>query len=217
MNYIMEAREAVSSYNVIAGVSLVDLQSILAVLIGPKSTPELTGKLATIGIKKLVNMTMFELQELGLSKLQAQNVHAGCLMASAFKRAGREENRYTIRSPKDAAMYLMDELSGLKQEHFVALYLNIKNEVIHKETIFVGSLNSSIVHPREIFHTAVKHSAASIAVFHSHPSANPAPSPEDIAVTKRLKECGEIMGVELLDHIIIGDQNYISLNEKGYM
>lgn len=217
MNYIAEAREAVSSYNVIGGVSIVELQSILAVLIGPKSTPELTGKLASLGIKKLVNLTLTELQEYGLSKLQAQNVHAGCLMARTLKNTSRKEERYTIRSPKDAAMYLMDELSGINQEHFVVAYLNIKNQVIHKETVFIGSLNASVVHPREIFHAGVKHSAASLVVYHSHPSGNPGPSPEDLEVTKRLMECGNIMGMELLDHIIIGDGNYISLKEKGHM
>lgn len=217
MNYIAEAREAVSSYNVIGGVSLCDMQNILAVLIGSKSTPELTGKLAAIGIKKLVEMTISELKEVGLSNLQAQTVHAGCLMARTLKNTSRDEQRYTIRSPKDSAMFLMDELSDIKQEHFVAVYLNIKNQVIHKETIFVGSLNASIVSPREIFRTGVKYSAASMVVYHSHPSGVCQPSQEDIAVTKRLKECGSLMGIELLDHIIIGDRNYISLNEKGYM
>ncbi|WP_281864874.1 JAB domain-containing protein [Planomicrobium okeanokoites] len=173
MNYIAEAREAISSYHVIGGVSIVEMQSILAVLIGPKTTPELAGKLASLGIKKLVNLTLTELQAYGLSKSQAQKVHAGCLMARSYKNTSLQEDRYTIRSPKDAAEYLMDELSGINQEHFVVAYLNIKNQVIHKETIFIGSLNASIVHPREIFRVGVKHSAASIVAYHSHPSGNP--------------------------------------------
>ncbi|MBE1554573.1 DNA repair protein RadC [Filibacter limicola] len=125
--------------------------------------------------------------------------------------------RYTIRSPEDAASYLMTDMSSLSQEHFVVLFMNVKNEILHKQTIFIGSLNSSIVHPREIFREAVKRSAASIIVAHNHPSGNPSPSPEDIEVTKRLIEAGSIMGIELLDHVIIGDHRFISLKEKGYM
>ncbi|MGO1058957.1 RadC family protein [Planococcus sp. FY231025] len=127
------------------------------------------------------------------------------------------DQKFTIRSPKDAANYLMADMTSLKQEHFVVLFLNIKNQVMHKQTIFVGSLNASIVHPREIFREAVRRSSASIVCAHNHPSGNPAPSPEDIAVTKRLMEAGSIIGIELLDHIIIGDHQFISLNEKGFM
>ncbi|WP_100794399.1 RadC family protein [Viridibacillus soli] len=129
----------------------------------------------------------------------------------------RTEERYTIRSPQDAATYLMADMTALLQEHFVALFMNVKNQIIHKQTIFIGSLNASIVHPREIFREAVKRSAASIICAHNHPSGNPAPSPEDIEVTKRIQEAGYIMGIELLDHVIIGDHQFISLKEKGYM
>lgn len=127
------------------------------------------------------------------------------------------EERYTIRSPEDAASYLMTDMTSLRQEHVVVLFLNIKNEVLHKQTIFIGSLNSSIIHPREIFREAVKRSAASIICAHNHPSGNPAPSPEDIEVTERLEDAGRLLGIELLDHIIIGDHKFISLKEKGYM
>lgn len=127
------------------------------------------------------------------------------------------DSRFTIRSPKDAASFLMPEMASLEQEHFVALYLNVKNQVIHKQTIFIGSLNSSIVHPREIFKEAIKRSAASIICAHNHPSGNASPSPEDIEVTKRLQEAGFILGIELIDHLIIGDYQYFSLKEQGYI
>lgn len=127
------------------------------------------------------------------------------------------DSRFTIRSPKDAASFLIPEMSSLQQEHFVALYLNVKNQVIHKQTIFIGSLNSSIVHPREIFKEAIKRSAASIICAHNHPSGNATPSPEDIEVTKRLQEAGFIIGIELIDHVIIGDHQYFSLKEQGYI
>ncbi len=125
--------------------------------------------------------------------------------------------RFTIRSPQDAASFLMPEMSSLNQEHFVVLFLNTKNQVIHKQTIFIGSLNSSIVHPREIFREAVKRSAASIICAHNHPSGIATPSPEDIDVTKRIQEAGYIIGIDLIDHIIVGDHQFISLKEKGYM
>lgn len=108
--------------------------------------------------------------------------------------------RFTIRSPQDAATYLMPDMTSLNQEHFVVLFMNTKNQVIHKQTIFIGSLNASIVHPREIFREAVKRSAASIICSHNHPSGVPTPSPEDIEVTKRLQEAGYIIGIELVDH-----------------
>lgn len=126
------------------------------------------------------------------------------------------DSRFTIRSPEDAANFLMHEMTALQQEHFVVLFLNTKNQVIHKKTIFIGSLNASIVHPREIFREAVKRSAASIICAHNHPSGVPTPSPEDIDVTNRLVEAGNIIGVDMLDHVIIGDHQFISMKEKGY-
>nr|WP_017726789.1 DNA repair protein RadC [Halalkalibacterium ligniniphilum] len=100
---------------------------------------------------------------------------------------------------------------------FTCLYLNTKNQVLHRQTIFVGSLNASIVHPREVFKEAFRRSAASLICLHNHPSGDPSPSREDIEVTKRLCEAGKIIGIELLDHVIIGDRKYISLKEKGYL
>ncbi|MFJ7405094.1 MULTISPECIES: DNA repair protein RadC [unclassified Lysinibacillus] len=128
----------------------------------------------------------------------------------------QNDDKYTVRSPQDAAAYLMPDMTSLSQEHFVVLFLDVKNQIIHKKTIFIGGLNASIVHPREIFREAVKRSAASIICAHNHPSGVPTPSPEDIEVTKRIQEAGFIIGIELLDHIIIGDHQFISLKEKGY-
>ncbi|KIN37952.1 hypothetical protein B4071_2788 [Bacillus subtilis] len=100
---------------------------------------------------------------------------------------------------------------------FICLYLNTKNQVIHKRTVFIGSLNSSIVHPREVFKEAFKRSAASFICVHNHPSGDPTPSREDIEVTRRLFECGNLIGIELLDHLVIGDKKFVSLKEKGYL
>jgi len=126
-------------------------------------------------------------------------------------------DRYCIRSPEDAAKYMMNDMRFLTQEHFVCLYLNTKNQVMHKQTVFIGSLNASIVHPREVYKEAFRRSAASIICLHNHPSGDPSPSREDIEVTKRLVECGKIIGIDLLDHIIIGENKFVSLKEKGYV
>ncbi|MFS0689865.1 DNA repair protein RadC [Sporosarcina sp. 179-K 8C2 HS] len=152
----------------------------------------------------------------GVGQAKAVQILAAVELGKRIYRK-HSEGRYVIKSPEDAAAYLMTDMSSLVQEHFVVMFLNVKNEVLHKQTIFIGSLNSSIVHPREIFREAVKRSAASIIAAHNHPSGNPSPSPEDIEVTKRLVEAGSIIGIELLDHLIIGDHRFISLKEKGYM
>ena len=106
-------------------------------------------------------------------------------------------------------------MSNFKQEVFKLILLNTKNIVIGTKDVFKGTLNSSIVHPREVFKEAIHRGSASIIVCHNHPSGDPSPSKEDINITLRLKECGNIMGIELLDHIIIGNNRYVSLKEKG--
>lgn len=125
--------------------------------------------------------------------------------------------RPMIRLPRDVADLMMPEMAHLTQEHFICLFLNTKNLVIGKQTIFVGSLDASIVHPREVFKEAIKRSSASVICVHNHPSGDPTPSREDIAVTKTLAGAGELVGITLLDHLIIGDGKYISLKEEGYM
>lgn len=122
-----------------------------------------------------------------------------------------------IKNPEDGAEYLMREMRYLQQEHFVVLYLNTKQEVIHKQSVFIGSLNQAIVHPREIYREAVKLGAFATIICHNHPSGDPSPSNEDIKATKRLLECGKVMGIEVLDHIIIGDNRYLSMKQEGYI
>lgn len=168
-------------------------------------------------LKALLEMKLEELSAIrGVGEAKAIQIKAGLEL-------GRRLSRQTlldlpkIRSPKDAAEFMMDSLRYLHQEHFIALFLNTKNRVIGQETIFIGTLNSSIVHPREVFREGIRKSAASIILVHNHPSGDPQPSKEDIDVTRRLVECGRLLGIEVLDHLIIGDGTYISLKEKGYM
>ncbi|WP_143541857.1 RadC family protein [Salimicrobium salexigens] len=169
------------------------------------------------GVDGLREATVEDLTAIrGIGAAKAMQVIAAIELGKRVYREKREEG-YLIRSPEDGAEYVMEEMKHLKQEHFVALFLDVKNRVLARRTVFVGSLNSSIVHPREVFKEAVKRSAASIVCVHNHPSGDPAPSREDIQVTKRIAECGKIIGIEMLDHLIIGDGTFISLKEKGYL
>lgn len=122
-----------------------------------------------------------------------------------------------IKTPEDVAELLMEQMRHLDREHFVVLLLDTKNQVLHRETISIGSLNASIVHPRELFKQAIKKSAATVILVHNHPSGDPTPSIEDLTITKRLVEAGELLGINVLDHIIIGDQKHYSLKRQGKM
>ncbi len=169
------------------------------------------------GLNLLKDATIDELTSVkGIGNAKAVEILASLELGKRVNQLKIEE-RYVIRSPEDGAKYVMDEMRFLSQEHFVCIYLNTKNQVLHKKTVFIGSLNASIVHPREVFKEAMRRSAASIICFHNHPSGDPNPSREDIDVTQRLTECGKIIGIDLLDHIIIGDQKFVSLKEKGYV
>lgn len=123
----------------------------------------------------------------------------------------------SIKSPEDGFHLFKQFLGELDREYFIIMCLDVKNQPTAINVCHVGSLNTSIVHPREVMKTAILSNSCSIIVAHNHPSGNPSPSPEDIAVTKRLKEAGEIMGIDLLDHLIIGEDTFVSLKEKGYL
>ena len=122
--------------------------------------------------------------------------------------------RYTTPSQvSDTFQFLMKET----KEMFITLHLDGKNRIICMDLVSIGSLNQSIVHPRELFKTACLSNAAAIICVHQHPTGDPTPSSEDISITRRLKEAGEIMGIRLLDHIIVGDGTYLSFTERGLL
>lgn len=123
----------------------------------------------------------------------------------------------TISSPKDAYEMIKEQLEGLDREQFIIACLNTKNEPTNISVVSVGTLNKAIVHPREVFKTAILSNAASIMAFHNHPSGDTEPSDQDIQLTHRLVEAGELLGIKLLDHLIIGDGSFTSLKEKGYL
>jgi DNA repair protein RadC len=135
------------------------------------------------------------------------------------EKVGRYELPRETRSPEEAynAIKIITNVQEEAQEVFGILVLNTKNKIVAVHEVSRGALNSSLVHPREVFKPAVLHNAASIICFHNHPSGNPEPSREDIEITNRLVEAGKIMGIEILDHIIVGDDRYVSLKERGVM
>ncbi|MDV2684900.1 DNA repair protein RadC [Alkalihalophilus lindianensis] len=198
-------------------------KEILAILLrsGTKkeSALQLAGKLLVEfdGLTLLRTATIEELCKInGIGIAKAVEIQAVMEIGRRMHTLPTEE-KYVIRSPEDVSNYVMEDMRFLTQEHFIALYLNTKNHVLHRHTLFIGSLNASIVHPREVFKEALRRSAASVICLHNHPSGDPTPSREDIEVTKRLNEAGKVLGVELLDHVIIGDRQFISLKEQGHI
>lgn len=161
--------------------------------------------------------TIQELMEIpGIGKVKATEILAAIEFGGRIARAPQLKEG-TVISSSWVGEYLVRELSGLTQENVVALYLNTKNDIIKNETVFVGSLNTSVAHPREIFKGAVRYSAARVIIAHNHPSGNTDPSEADLSFTRRLVDAGEMMGIEVIDHIIVGEQCYFSLREHGMM
>jgi len=163
--------------------------------------------------KRLLQMTYEDLLKIkGIDSAKATTLLA------AFELSRRalevdDSNLPIISTPKDVVAQLT-ELRQNKKEHFVALYLNARNQLVHKETISMGTLNANLVHPREVFEPALKYSAASIMIAHNHPSGDSKPSEDDLEITKKLTEAGKMMGVEVLDHIIVTKNNYFSFKDE---
>ena len=124
-------------------------------------------------------------------------------------------DRKTIKTPEDAHRILEGYFADLSCEHFTALLLSTKNHVVAVTTVSIGSLNSSIVHPRELFQRAILANAASLILAHNHPSGDPTPSPEDLELTKRLAEAGKLLDIPVLDHLVVGEKSFVSLKERG--
>ncbi len=197
---------------------------LMAVVIGTGSyretALELASKLIKLlnsegGLKALLDMTVEELSALrGMGTAKACKLLASAELARRIYSAPVKD-RMAVRTPGDAASAVMEEMRHLKKEHFRIMLLNVKNHLMSVEDISVGSLSASIVHPREIFRIPIKKSAAAIILVHNHPSGDPSPSQEDINITHRISEAGKIIGIEVLDHIIIGNGKFASLKEKG--
>lgn len=168
------------------------------------------------GLDGLLNVSIEEASRIkGIKNVKACQIVAMAELFNRFKTLKATKDEFKVTSPKEISNLLVNEMSNLNQEVLKVILLNTKNVIIGVKDVFKGTLNSSIVHPREIFGEAIKRGSASIIICHNHPSGDPSPSKEDINITIRLKECGTIMGIALLDHIIIGNNKYVSLKEKG--
>lgn len=194
---------------------------LLAILLGTGSKHESAIELAhrilaqPKGLRFLAEASLHDLLKIpwvGLAK--ASQIKAAIELS---RRIALEDGgvRPAIKTPQDVAALLMEKMRYLDREHFMVLLLDTKHQVLGVETVSIGSLNSTVVHPRELFKTAIKRSAAAVILAHNHPSGDPNPSPEDLAVTGRLVEAGRILGIEVLDHVIIGDGRYYSFKKDG--
>ena len=164
-------------------------------------------------IRYLQNITIEDLESItGIGKTKAVQIKAALELGNRI--ASYKPAKYKIKNPWDIYKYYMESLRYQYKEIFKVVLLNTKNEIITDVDISMGTLNSSLVHPREVFREAIRRSSNKIILLHNHPSGNAEPSKEDKSVTNRLKECGELIGIEVIDHIIIGDGIYFSFKEN---
>ena len=194
---------------------------LLAILVrtGTVNASALTVATALMGrfqdLRSLMQASVEELNSIkGIGPAKAAQIKAALEIGRRVS-AAPAMVRTSIKSPEDAAGLVMEEMRYLDREHFCALILNAKNHVMARENISIGTLNSSAVHPRELFKAAIRRSAAAIILVHNHPSGDPEPSSEDLEVTAKLVEAGKIVGIQVLDHIIIGDNIFVSFKAKG--
>lgn len=150
----------------------------------------------------------------GIGEAKAAKIKAAFELGRRLLKASSDE-KPQVRSPADAANLLMTEMSLLEQEHLRVILLDSKNRVLRVITVYVGSLNTSVVRVGELFREAIRANAAAIIIVHNHPSGDPTPSPEDVHVTEAIVQAGKLVDIEVLDHVIIGQQRYVSLKERG--
>jgi DNA repair protein RadC len=150
----------------------------------------------------------------GLGVAKAAQLKAALELGKRLMVASPEE-RPQVKSPTDVANLLMMEMGFLDQEHLRVVLLDTKNRVLGMPTIYIGSINTSVLRVGELFREAIKANSAAVIVVHNHPSGDPTPSPEDVRITQQLVEAGKLLDVEVVDHLIIGQQRYVSLKERG--
>lgn len=192
---------------------------LLAILINNGTTEKSAISLATEiiqhngSLKNLAGINVEQLSQIkGIGDAKACRIIAALELGRRVA-VSRGLDKFRITSPQDAGNIYMEELRYLKKEIFRIVMLNTKNVIIGTKDISLGSLNASIVHPREVFVEAIKKSSNKIILMHNHPSGDPFPSEEDKNITRRLQEAGNIIGIEVLDHVIIGDGIYYSFKE----
>jgi DNA repair protein RadC len=165
--------------------------------------------LAGVSVEKLARVE-------GVGEAKACRLKAAVELGRRVTKATRGEVKI-VKCPEDAAGLVIEDMKHLDREHFAVILLDSKNAVISVEKVSVGTVNSSIVHPREVMKPALEKSATSIILVHNHPTGSVSPSREDVAITRRFEKCGRILGIDVIDHLIIGDGNYRSMKESGYL
>jgi DNA repair protein RadC len=204
------------------GAEALSAQEILALILGRGIAGEsvmVTAQrlLSQFGsLKGIASASAEELAQVrGIGVAKAAQIKAAFELTHRLESYPEGGDRPLVKTPEDVAGLVRSRLRGKKKEYFLALLLDTRNQLIRVAEISIGSLDSSIVHPREVFKEAISASAASVLFVHNHPSGDPEASEDDIRLTKRLAEAGEIMGIDVLDHIIIGDKRYLSLKREG--
>ena len=210
-------RERLSAY----GPQALSNAELLAILLGGGFQ-----NVSAINLAQILLNSSQSLVDLAGKEFEEFTSHKGigeakaCTLMAAFEIGKRiasasPESSPTISSPEAAASRLMPRYGGLKQEHVGILALDTKNKVIKEVVITVGTLNGSMIHPREVFRPALQANSSSILLFHNHPSGDPAPSEKDIEITRRLAEAGKLMGIEVVDHLVISHNRFISMKKQG--
>lgn len=204
------------------GAAQLSLQELLAIILQTGTPKYPVYQLATNvlrhyeTLRKLQQATHQELMKIeGIGPVKATQILA---MLEIGKRLAVESFgvKQAIKSPEDAVGLILPKMRYLTQEHFICMYLDIKHQLIHIETLYVGGLNEVLISPREVFLKALRYDAANVICFHNHPSGDATPSKADISATKRLRASGELLGVPLVDHIIIGDGDFYSFSRGDY-
>lgn len=187
--------------------------------VGEKSI-DLANRILTAGPHGLLNLIHLELEEMmeirGIGTVKAVQLKCAAELAKRLSMACRRENVF-LDSPSSIASYYMERLRHEHRETLLLTMYNGRNMLLGDEILSVGTSNASLVSPGEVFRTALKSHAEYIVLLHNHPSGNPEPSSEDVNITTRIKECGKLLGILLMDHVIIGDNRYFSFRERGIL
>ena len=203
------------------GPEALSAQELLALVIGrgisKKSVMSIAQELLVRfgNVRAISHATIEELSQIkGIGLAKAAQLKA-CFELGKREELEPELKNFDIKDPESVVRAIRASIKDKAKEHFKLILLNPRNKIIGISTISIGTLNASLVHPREVFKDAITHSAASVVLAHNHPSGDPEPSEDDIKITKKLVDSGKILGIEVLDHIIIGKNNFCSFKERG--